>query len=155
MTSAGRWRQVYNRYFGNTGRYVRVDDAEDLRPLPPEIPMLPEEPIKPLVSPVSPVSPAVEPPAWQTLLSGLGGGKSASRSAGEKSKLDLGAVFNAPAHLRGAVKGRLPEAIDFGDILLVLVLLYLFLEGEEDEMLLVLGVLIVLWILPLFGKEES
>ena len=147
---------MYNRYFGNTGKYVRVEDVDDLRPLTPALPLLPEEPIVVSEPPVSPAPPPVEPSAWQSLLSGLGGGgKSATRTAGEKSKLDFGAILDAPAHLRGMVKGRIPEAIDFGDILLVLVLLYLFLEGEEDEMLLVLGVLIVLWILPLFGKEDS
>ena len=141
---------MYNRYFGNTGRYVRVEDQDDLPAEPPVIPVLPAEPAP------APAPPPVEPSGWQTLLSGLGSGaKSQPRAASEKSKLDLGAVFNAPSHLREVVKGRIPEAIDFGDILLVLVLLYLFLEGEEDEMLLVLGVLIVLWILPLFGKEDS
>jgi len=155
MVSERGRESMYNRYFGNTGKYVRVEDVDDLRPLPPEIPLLPAEPEEPILSPVSPMPP-VEPSAWQALLSGLGsGGKAESRTAGEKPKFDLDAVFQAPAHLREAVKGRMPEAFDFGDILLVLVLLYLFLEGEEDEMLIVLGVLIVLWILPLFGKEDS
>ena len=125
---------MYNRYFGNTGRYVRGEDVDDLRPEPPVLPFI-EPPVAPTPAPAPPT---IETSAWQSL-----------------SKLDFGAILDAPANLRGTLKSHLPEAIDFGDILLVLVLLYLFLEGEEDEMLLVLGILIVSWVLPLFRREDS
>jgi len=146
---------MYNRYFGNTGRYVRVEDVDDLRPNPPVIPVAPSEP--PPVSPALEPTPPVDASVWRTLLSGLGskGESAAVKPAGEKPKFDFGVILDAPASLRGTLKDRLPEAIDFGDILLVLVLLYLFLEEGEDEMLLVLGVLIFLWVWPLFGKEDS
>jgi len=64
-------------------------------------------------------------------------------------------MFNMPGSLRDTLKDRLPERIDLGDILLVLVLLYLFLEGDDDDMLIILGVLLFTWIWPLFKKEED
>jgi len=145
---------MYNRYFGNTGRYVRVEDVDDLRPVPPVVPHIPSEPRS--ESP-APESPPMDTSVWRTLLSGLGGNRegAAAKSAEEKSKFDLGSILDAPANLRGTLKGRLPESIDFGDILLVLVLIYLFLEEGEDEMLLVLGVLVFLWVWPLLGKGDS
>ena len=146
---------MYNRYFGNTGRYVRVEDIED-RPSDP--PVLPVTPSAPHLS-ETPELPPMEPSVWQSLLSGLGGKKEGRDAGGgvpykERMKFDFGAILDAPANLRGTIKDRLPAAIDFGDILLVLVLLYLFLEEEEDEMLVVLGILLVLWVLPLFGKDS-
>ena len=60
-----------------------------------------------------------------------------------------------PGSLRETLKDKLPGRIDLGDILLVLVLLYLFLEGDDDDMLIILGVLLFTWIWPLFKKEED
>jgi len=60
-----------------------------------------------------------------------------------------------PGSLRETLKDKLPGSIDLGDILLVLVLLYLFLEGDDDDMLIILGVLLFTWIWPLFKKEED
>ena len=133
---------MYNRYIGNTGKFVRVEEEHDLYP---ETPVLPPE--------YEPPPPAF---TWRAPV----GGDTVKQElpppiASEKAKFDLGAVFNMPSSLRGTLKDRLPEAIDLGDILLVLALLYLFLEGEEDEMLIILGVLVFMWIWPLFGKDED
>jgi len=73
----------------------------------------------------------------------------------EKSKFDLGAMFNMPGNLRGTLQGWVPESLDLGDILLVLVLIYLFLEGDDDDMLIILGVLAFTWIWPLFKRGEE
>ena len=126
---------MYNRYMGNTGKFVRVEEAGDLRP---DVPVIPQEAQAPPPS-----------PAWRVP---LGEEKPPPLLTSEKAKFDLGAVGKVPEGLRGALKDRLPEVIDLGDILLVLVLLYLFLEGEEDEMLIVLGVLIFMWV---FGKGDD
>jgi len=135
---------MYNRYIGNTGKFYRVEEEHDLLP---DIPVIPQEPQTP-----PPVS-AWRPPAGADIP--MPRQELPPPPVEEKSKFDLGAMFNVPSSLRGTLKDRLPEAIDFGDILLVLVLLYLFLEGEEDEMLIILGVLIFMWVWPLFGKEDD
>ena len=151
---------MYNRYIGNTGKFYRVEDAEPLRrevpqwepvsppesslssppPPPPKSypPLPPPEPYHPPPSPPPP--PPVSAPA--PLL------------REEASKFDLGAVFNVPGSLRETLRDKLPESLDLGDILLVLVLIYLFLEGDDDDMLIILGVLLFTWIWPLFKKEE-
>ena len=71
------------------------------------------------------------------------------------SKFDLGKMFQLPGSLRQTVRDWLPAGLDLGDILLILVLLYLFLEGEDDDMLIILGILLFTWIRPLFQKGEE
>jgi len=132
---------VYNRYIGNTGKFVRVEEEGDLRPNVPVIPVEPQTP--------------PPQPAWRVPAAGGDVKIPPAPTSEEKAKFNLGAMLDMPGNLRGALKDRLPEAFDLGDILLVLVLLYLFLEGEEDEMLIILGVLIFMWVWPLFGKGES
>ena len=73
----------------------------------------------------------------------------------EESKFDLGKVFQLPGNLRHTLRDKLPEGLDLGDILLVLVLLYLFIEGDDDDMLIILGVLLFTWLRPLFQKNEE
>jgi len=154
---------VYKRYVGNTGQFYRVEDGDD-RPSAEPGPLVTEThrqgaavPVREWIQPPSPAALEAGAPPVR--------GRSAEERKKEtppppppaegKAKFDLGAVFDAPAHLRGTLRDKLPDVIDLGDILLVLALIYLFLEGEEDEMLIVLGILIVMWILPLFGKDEE
>ena len=157
---------MYNRYIGNTGKFYRVEDAEpfpsphalsepetdrrevlrsweDIRQWEQtqarEEPRPQEEP-REEVPPEKPPPPPPPPP---------------SEAEERESKFDLGKVFQAPNYLRQTVRDYLPAGLDLGDILLVLVLLYLFLEGDDDDMLIILGILLFTWIRPLFKKEEE
>ena len=135
---------MYNRYIGNTGKFYRVEDVERMPPPPPSPPLPPLPPSPPPPPPGWTSSPPPPPPLPPPPL-----------PAGETTKFDLGAVLNMPGSLRETLKDKLPGSIDLGDILLVLVLLYLFLEGDDDDMLIILGVLLFTWIWPLFKKEED
>ncbi|MEG1720621.1 MAG: hypothetical protein RRY65_01485 [Pseudoflavonifractor sp.] len=46
--------------------------------------------------------------------------------------------------LAGLLKGLLPEGLDKGDILLLLILLFLFLEGDDMELVITLGLMVLL-----------
>ena len=146
-------RKVYNRYIGNTGKFYRVEEGEPLRRESPqwEPVSLPEPEWIPPQPPPPPMeayySPPPSPPPLPSPLPPL--------PKEEGAKFDLGAVFNVPGSLRETLRDKLPESLDLGDILLVLVLIYLFLEGDDDDMLIILGVLLFTWIWPLFKKEEA
>ncbi|MCL2568023.1 MAG: hypothetical protein FWE12_01120 [Oscillospiraceae bacterium] len=145
---------MYNRYIGNTGKFYRVEEMQESRPeptpLPPEPPLsqwIPTPPPPPLPEMeaiwTSPEPPPLPPPPSSSVFSDLG------------AKFDLGAMLNMPGSIRGSLRDKLPESIDLGDILLVIVLIYLFLEGDDDDMLIILGVLLFTWIIwPWFQKDE-
>ncbi|MCL2562836.1 MAG: hypothetical protein FWE08_02225 [Oscillospiraceae bacterium] len=146
---------MYNRYIGNTGEFYRVEETEPISvspappewpppPLPPEQSYYPPPPEPRWMAPPLPPSPETEPLPLP-------------EEPGEekKSRFDLGAMFDMPGSLRGTLRDKLPERIDLGDILLVLVLIYLFLEGDDDDMLIILGVLAVTWVWPLFKRGEE
>jgi len=145
---------LYNRYIGNTGKFYRVEEMQESSrpesaPLPPESPLsqwIPSPPPPPLPERepmwMPPEPPPPPPSSISSTISDLG------------AKFDLGAVLNMPGSLRGSLRDRLPESIDLGDILLIIVLIYLFLEGDDDDMLIILGVLLFTWIWPLFKKDE-
>ena len=175
---------MYNRYIGNTGKFYRVEDVdafplpppepnpdrrEVLRSMeevrkweeaqirteaPPHVPPLPErpqpppqpEPPPPYYPPDTPRDEKKEPPHAPP---------PPPPNPEEASKFDFGKVFQMPGTLRQTVRDWLPAGLDLGDILLVLVLLYLFLEGDDDDMLIILGILLFTWIRPLFKKEEE
>ena len=188
---------MYNRYIGNTGKFYRVEEAEDIRPVPPPPPtpepvldrreapprweQVPEAYTTPSSGPdqasltgpgwgqYMPPPPSVsEPPPRRSWWSRILGGEPVATSVSqappppiplsdgveESPKFDLGGILQMPSSFRQAVRERLPESLDLGDILLVLVLIYLFLEGDDDDMLIILGVLVVSWVWPLFRKDE-
>jgi len=165
---------MYKRYIGNTGKFYRVEDVDDMPPAAPA-PFVPEpdRQIEPAWTPPVPehswepppqqqAPPQSPPPVWRASPPEPKQPQQGDRRreapppvTEEKSKFDLGAVFQMPGSLRAVLRDKMPEAIDLGDILLVLVLLYLFLEGEEDEMLIILGVLLFMWVWPLFGKDDD
>jgi len=129
-----------------------VEDAEIavVPPLPmPEAPSPPQWTASPPPPPEVGWEPAYEPPPPPppppppSIVAEIG------------SKFDLGAMLNMPGSIRGTLRERLPESIDLGDILLVIVLIYLFLEGDDDDMLIILGVLLFTWIWPLFKRDED
>ena len=156
---------MYKRYIGNTGQFVRVEDVDDQ---PRELPIYPVMEPDRQAEPTPPRgwTPPPAPPAWEANSPPVPVQSRVDSERGTKTppppppvegkaKLDFGAVFDMPKNLRGVLRNKMPEAIDLGDILLVLVLIYLFLEGEEDEMLIVLGILLFMWVWPLFGKDDD
>ncbi|MCL2828743.1 MAG: hypothetical protein FWD99_08425 [Oscillospiraceae bacterium] len=126
---------MYNRYIGNTGKFYRVEDMDDIRSEPP-----PPPPVSPEPEPTEDRRQNEAPPP---------------EAEAEKPKFDLNALFHLPGNLRRGIRDKLPGGIDLGDILLILVLIYLFLEGDDDDMLIILGVLIFIWVRPLLKKEEE
>jgi len=146
---------MYNRYIGNTGRYYRVDDTDDMRAAP--------EP-KPAPEPESPPIPSIEDnhPA-KAQGSAHEEHESPypdeiSEESDEKKKkftFEPEKIAKVPGNLRGLIKTHMPESIDLGDILLVLILLYLFIENDDDEVLLVLIILIFMWVKPLLIKDDD
>ena len=140
---------MYNRYIGNTGKFYRVEDPEPEQGAPPRlgVPPFRELPPLPVWEPVPPPPPDVGrgvPPSSPPL-----------SSKDEGAKFDMGAMFNMPGTLRETLRDKLPERLDLGDLLLVIVLIYLFLEGDDDDMLIILGVLLFTWIWPLFKKDDE
>jgi hypothetical protein len=85
-------------------------------------------PVEPESRPPEAQTPAQEPPkkgVLNQLLSGLSGG------SGGKSGLS------------GILSGLKPDSLDRGDILLILILLYLFWESEDEELLIILGLMLL------------
>ena len=161
---------MYNRYIGNSGQFYRVEDVEPVPPpvsqalLPPDIPSAVESEYPTGAAPLAPPLPLPQweqtPPPPPYDLPYQEGPPPPPLPyelppPEEKSRFDIGAMLNMPGSLRGRLQGLVPERLDLGDILLVLVLIYLFLEGDDDDMLIILGVLAFTWIWPLFRKDEA
>ncbi|NLM83766.1 MAG: hypothetical protein GX189_03550 [Clostridiales bacterium] len=141
---------MYNRYIGNTGRVIRVEEAPPPPPRggihhrPPPPPPPPEEP-----PPPPPPSAAHAPPkpggAWQS--SGFKSFPSAftsPRSGGALSGLlknFSGGLRDGPSFLKGLL-GNLPFGLDLGDILLLLLLLFFYIESGDEEFLIILAFLV-------------
>ena len=51
-----------------------------------------------------------------------------------------------PSGLSKLLKGLKLDRLDTGDVLLLLILLFLFLEGDDTELLITLGLLLLLWL---------
>lgn len=72
----------------------------------------------------------------------------AGTGAGRRCAVRAGARPNrSPAKktgLAGLLKGLKLEELDTGDILLLLILLFLFLEGDDLELIITLGLLLLL-----------
>ena len=156
---------MYNRYVGNTGKFYRVEDVEPIRQAPPQWepvpPRDPPPPPEPLWAPPQyppPPEPVWAPPQYPPPPSEptwVPPQPVPPPPKEEGSWFDLGSLFHAPGSLRETLRDKLPERLDLGDILLVLVLIYLFLEGDDDDMLIILGVLLVTWLWPLIWREEE
>jgi len=162
---------MYNRYIGNTGKYYRVEDIEDVTrrereaappPPPEELELVPEPTAEPDVQELEqeaapqPTAETVEAFGWEMPSAAESPPKEeAEKEKKHRLKLNPEALAGLPGTMRAGIKSHLPEGLNLGDILLVLVLLFLFIEGEEDEVLIVLAILIFLWIKPLLFKEEK
>ena len=57
---------------------------------------------------------------------------------------EKGAEHKAAGGLSGLLKGLKLEGLDTGDVLLLLILLFLFLEGDDMELVITLGLLLLL-----------
>ena len=122
---------MYNRYINNTGQYYHPVGEQH----PPHQTAAP--PPNPTASPQGTYHPHAPP----------------AETAGAKSS--IGKLFDFPAGIRDGIQGILPDWFDVGDILLILTLLYLYLEDGDDDMLIVLIVLTISWILPLFRRGDN
>jgi hypothetical protein len=129
---------VYNRYIGNTGRYIRVEDSPPQRgpgpvrrPGPPNIPGPGNVRGGPPAHQSPPVSRNIKKsPQFGPLggLKGLLGGLGGSGGGG----LGLG----------GGLKnmlGHLPFGLDVGDLLLLGLLLLFFVDSHDEEFLIILA----------------
>jgi len=103
---------MYNRYVGNSGKVIRVVEPAD------------NEIVRLHTAPAPAPAPAVDsqPPRKKTGLFGLGGLGGLSGFSG------LGGL-------------NLPFGLDTGDLIILALLLFLFLESGDEEFLIILGFL--------------
>jgi len=115
---------MYNRYIPNGTGYTRILE-EDAPAAPPQ------------AAPVPPPAPEPEPhpPAPTQAFLPLPPRSDASPDAPEEEKKGL---------LTGLLKSLKLEKLDSGDILLLLIILFIFLEGDDIELLIALGLFLVL-----------
>ena len=168
---------MYNRYIGNTGKFYRVEDVDDI---PKILPAPASEPDRREVlrsweevrqweavqerednAPPPPKEAASEratppPPAYSKGEGPRGKAPPPPEKAPQEplSKFHLGKMLQMPGTLRHSLREKLPAGLDLGDVLLVLVLFYLFLEGDDDDMLIVLGILLFTWLKPLLKRGD-
>lgn len=143
---------MYNRYIGNTGKYYRVEDIDDILAASEPAYTAPEPPAPSVEEEPQLISPVPEEHTSKTASP-----HSSNKDEKKKKKISFEPekIEQIPGNLRGLIKNHLPESIDLGDILLVLVLLFLFIENEDDEVLLVLIILIFMWVKPLLIKDDN
>lgn len=116
---------MYNRYVPGEGGYVRVvEDDPPYREIEPDAPPQGERPA-PMGSPGQDLLRRLTAPLRQ-----LGGEDKNAGLAGILKSLELGDV-------------------DSGDILLLLIMLFLFLEGDNLELVITLGLML------LFGLNDA
>lgn len=113
---------MYNRYIPNGASYARIVEDDGPALVPPAGFAGPEREESPAAQPFSAPE---EPPKTEPTTPGAGP---------EKKKTGLSALL----------KGLKLEDLDAGDLLLLLILLFLFLEGDDIELLITLGLLLVL-----------
>jgi hypothetical protein len=156
---------VYNKYIGNTGRFIRVEDhpranthnagRPAVTPPPSHNPMsehpIPEHPMPQQHEPVKQVASShrTEGIKNKPLFSGLGGGLN-NLIGGLGS--GLGGIFGGhggghvggPGGLTDGLKGmfdHLPFGLDIGDILLFLLLFFFFIESGDEEFIFILAII--------------
>lgn len=128
---------LYNRYIpkGNTYERVVVDDTVS-QPHPPS-PPFPNPPVQ--------TASGIErerstPTAGTAAPGGLFGGNSALKG--------LSSLFGSGDGTSGGLSALLKQfkldSLDTGDILLMLILLFLFLEGDNLELIITLGLLLLM-----------
>jgi hypothetical protein len=135
---------VYNKYIGNTGKYIRVEDHPRVnaqnagRPAakpPLSLHQAPQEPI-PQHIPEKHAATTQQTKGIKnkSLFGGLGGGLGNL----------LGGFSGGFGGLSNSFRGmfdHLPFGLDFGDILLFLLLLFFFIESGDEEFIIILAVI--------------
>ena len=128
---------MYNRYIrGSGGQYRRVPVPDPPQPGPPPGPPPPGPPPGP-----PPPGPPPEGGGYQPF-SHSGGPRYGYSSGGgpqEGPPPPKGEGF-----LSGILRRLNLENIDTGDLLLILILILLFKDGEDEEMLIALGLMLIL-----------
>lgn len=130
---------MYNRYIGNTGKFVRVNDGQpfDKERTHPFRGQMPSAPLPPGPAPPPSNLKNSAPPGG--LFGGLGKGlfdglgKGLFGGSGKSLLGGLGKGIND-------IFGNLPFGLDVGDILLFLLLLFFFLESGDEEFIIILGI---------------
>lgn len=125
---------MYNRYIRNdNGEYRRV-------PVPENVP--------PRSEPYAPPPPPPPPPDSGGYHPFSGGGPrygyDSSHGNGPRNSPPPGDSGRRNGLLSGILKKLNLEHIDTGDLLLILILILLFKDGEDEEMLIALGLLLIL-----------
>ena len=135
---------MYNRYVPNGTSYTRipVEDEPESQPRSESLPRMPE-------TEHTPEKPADHPqPAGQHPAPGPAQGQSGLGALGNLLEQNpLGQLFKKGTDLggmNGVLKALHLEDLDSGDILLLLILLFLFLEGDNIELVITLGLILLL-----------
>ena len=114
---------MLNRYQGNTGRVVRIDDSQ-----PPPRPGAPQGAGMGSAHAPAPVSAGKPPSALQAL---LGGGSA------------TGGIFDRLSRLVPGKLGSIGE-VETEDIILLLILYLMYRESGDSELLIILGAMFLL-----------
>lgn len=124
---------MYNRYIPRNGTYTRVAVEE-----PP--PQSREEP--------SPAPPQAPPSGEERT--------GPTAAGGRRSPPDLAALLFGKGEGGGGVSGLLRglklDSLDSGDILLLLIVLFLLVEGDDIELVIALGLVLIM---ALNGDEDA
>ncbi len=132
---------MYNKYIGNTGKFIRVEDHPRVtaqntgRPAAKPPPSL--NPAHGQAEPQHPPAPQPQQSKGiknKPLFGGLGGGLS-NLFGGS------GGGFGGLSNSFKGMFDHLPFGLDFGDILLFLLLLFFFLESGDEEFIIILAVI--------------
>ena len=127
---ARRLRAIYNRYDGNTGRYVRMPEPERPEPSalrrPPPAQRPREEPRRNEAGP---------PPARRD-------GPYAPRRRAPEPAREPGGLL--PRGITDALSGLLRGGLETEDLLLMLILYLMYRESGDKELLIVLGAMLLL-----------
>lgn len=113
---------MYNRYEGNTGRFVRVPDAEPRPPRPVSAPAMP------LGRPASGMPQGGKRPPQGT-------------NGGRNEPLSLAGIQKA---LGGLIPKVLPDGLETEDLMLLLILYLMYKESGDKELLIILGAMFLL-----------
>ncbi len=141
---------MYNRYEGNTGRFVRVEDAPTAKPVNSvnPVPFPTHSPLNSRDTKLTDTKKSALSNLFgrggSSLLSSLGGsGASLLSSFGKKSSEDsmLGGLGQ---NLGGLIPKVLPDGLETEDLILLLILYLMYRETGDKELLIIIGALFFL-----------